>query len=278
LFIVIDTIPFAKYARKVAKPGERGFLSSLSALGLSDKEAGVYLALLRLGPSIVSAVARESGVNRATAYVILDTLITKGLARISGKEPKQEYVAESPDTLVVLLKKQAEEAKRKHETAEALALELKSLHNITDRPRVRFYEGADGLRQAYEDTLSAKEKIRAYASIDDMHAALPGYFPRYYKRRADKGIPIRAIFPTTPDSIERAVHDDEELRESVLVSGNQYTFHPEINIYDNKTMIASWREKLGIIIESEEVADAMKKIFELAWLGAKYLEQRKTRP
>ena len=34
-------------------------------------------------------------------------------------------------------------------------------------------------------------------------------------------------------------------------------------------MIASWREKLGIIIESAEIADAMKKIYELAWIGAK---------
>ena len=254
---------------------ERGFLDSLKELGLSAKEAGVYLALLRLGPSPVSLVAREAGVNRATAYVILDTLIGKTLARISGKEPRQEYVAESPAHLARLLREQAEEAKRKYEAAEALSLELKSLHKVVNRSRVRFYEGSDGLRQAYEDTLNAKEKIRAYASIDDMHDALPGYFPRYYKRRAEKGIHIRAIFPTTPDSIERAAHDDEELRESVLVSGNQFTFHPEINIYDNKTMIAAWREKLGIIIESEEVADAMKKIFELAWIGAQHLQTRK---
>ena len=47
---------------------------------------------------------------------------------------------------------------------------------------------------------------------------------------------------------------------------------PEINIYDNKVMIASWREKLGIIIESSEIADAMKKIYELAWAEAKRLD------
>ena len=37
-------------------------------------------------------------------------------------------------------------------------------------------------------------------------------------------------------------------------------------------MIASWREKLGIIIESAEIADAMKKIYELAWAEAKRLD------
>lgn len=38
-------------------------------------------------------------------------------------------------------------------------------------------------------------------------------------------------------------------------------------------MIASWREKLGIIIESEEIADAMKKIYELSWSRAKELDK-----
>lgn len=33
-------------------------------------------------------------------------------------------------------------------------------------------------------------------------------------------------------------------------------------------MIASWQEKLGIIIENTEIADAMKKTYELAWIGA----------
>lgn len=38
-------------------------------------------------------------------------------------------------------------------------------------------------------------------------------------------------------------------------------------------MIASWREKLGIIIESSEIADAMKKIYELSWAEAKRLDK-----
>jgi hypothetical protein len=134
-----------------------------------------------------------------------------------------------------------------------------------------FYEGVDGLKYIYEDTLHAQEPIRAWASIDDMHAEIPNYFPRYYRRRAEKGISIRAIFPDTPGSIERVAHDAEEARESLLVPESEYSFHPEINVFDNKVTIASLREKLGIIIESAEIADAMKKIFELAWLGAKHV-------
>ena len=48
---------------------------------------------------------------------------------------------------------------------------------------------------------------------------------------------------------------------------------PYIEVYDNKMMIASWRDKLGIIIESAEIAHAMKIVFNLAYDHAKKLEE-----
>lgn len=246
---------------------------TLIEVGLSPKEAGVYLSVLSLGRGTVSQISRQANINRTTGYDILDSLSAKGLVSISGKEPKQEYSAESPENLGTFI---SGEIKRKHEAlqkTETLIPELKSLHNISGRPRVRFYEGTEGLIQVYEDTLTSHEPIRAYATVDDMHAALPNYFPKYYKRRASAGIEIRAIIPKTEIGLERASHNSEEARRSAFVPADKFYFSPEINIYDNKVMIASWREKLGIIIESAEVADAMKKIYELAWAEAKRLEK-----
>ncbi len=256
------------------KKTENKLKDSLVALGLSDKESSVYLALLELGRSTVSKVSRTADVNRATGYVILDSLVNMGLAHISGKEPKQEYSAESPDNLVRLLGEKKIKAEEALKAGESLALELKSLQKKDERPQVKFYEGVDGMKQVYEDTLTSTETIRAFASVEDVHSLFGNYFPAYYKRRAEKGISLRAVFPDTPLSIERSKHNAEEARESILVPQEKYEFHPEINIYDNKMMIASWREKLGIIIESAEIADAMKKIFELAWIGAKQLEKK----
>ena len=147
------------------------------------------------------------------------------------------------------------------------------MHNVSDRPKVRFYEGTEGVEQVYEDTLTSHETIRAYANVNEMHAALPDYFPKYYKRRTNKGIHIRAIVPSNEAGKERAGKDKEEARESALVPEDKVYFSPEINIYDNKVMIASWKEKLGIIIESKEIADAMKTIYELAWAESKHLEK-----
>ncbi len=246
----------------------------LIAIGLSKNKAKIYLALLELGKGTVSEITRKANLNRTTGYDVLDGLVNKGLASVSGKEPKQEYVAESPDKIEILLKNKLAQDEEHLERIKSVIPELKSIHNVTGRPKVRFYEGTSGLIEVYEDTLTSHETILAYATVDDMHRALPKYFTEYYKRRADKGITIKAIIPKTEIGKERASHDKEEMRETALIPPDKYYFSPEINIYDDKVMIASWREKLGIIIESAEIADAMKKIHELAWAEAKRLDKK----
>lgn len=245
---------------------------TLENIGFSKNEAGVYLALLELGRGTVAQIAGKAGINRTTGYNVLSNLVHRGLVSVSGKEPRQEYVAESPEKLTAYLKSRAEALVADLSTASALVPELKSIHNVAERPKIRFYEGKAGLQQVYEDTLMSSETIRAYATVDDMHNALPDYFPQYYKRRVKAHVGIRAIIPATKIGRERAAVDKEEMRESALIPADKYYFSPEINIYDNKVMIASWREKLGIIIESAEIADAMKKTFELAWVEAKRLD------
>ena len=46
----------------------------------------------------------------------------------------------------------------------------------------------------------------------------------------------------------------------------------EINVYNNKFAYMNFREKMGMIIESKTVADAMRQAYELSWLGAKSVE------
>jgi len=252
---------------------ESPIYKGLINLGFSQKEASVYLALLELGKRTVTPVARMANINRTTVYDILDSLAAKGLVSVSGKEPLQEYVAESPEKILSMVETQIKKDQANLQQAQNLIPQLKSLHNVTDRPKVMFYEGKQGMEQVYGDTLTSHETILAYANVNEMHAAMPDYFPKYYQRRTKKGIHIRAIIPSNKAGIERVNKDKEEARESALVPENKVYFSPEINIYDNKIMIASWKEKLGIIIESKEIATAMKTIYELAWAEAKRLEK-----
>lgn len=243
-------------------------------IGFTKNEALVYMTLLELGRGSVSQITRKAQINRTTGYNILDNLVAKNLISISGKEPKQEYVAESPEALKKYIEREIQSRKESLETMDTLLPELKLIHNTNARPKVMFYEGIEGLQEVFNDTLTARGPIVAFANYETAHPVLPKYFETYYKRRSDAKISARGIVLKTPMALERESQNKEEIRDLALVPPDKFMFSPGIEIYDNKVMVASWKEKLGIIIESSEIADAMKKIFELAWIGARSIANK----
>lgn len=247
---------------------------TLSKFGLSTKEAKVYVALLQLGSSPVSEIAKKASIKRSTTYILLEALAQRGLVGITDRSSVRLYNPAPPERLVHYL----EETSRKYSEligiAKSILPELKSIYSgVGPKPKVQFFEGSEGLETAYEDTLSSSETIRAYASIENMHKALPHYFPEYYRRRAAKNISIRAIFPNTVEARDRIKYNTLERREAYLVPKEKYAFSPEINIYDNKIVFMSLIERFALVIESKELADALKKAFELSWETAKRLSE-----
>ncbi|OGJ41911.1 hypothetical protein A3J23_03525 [Candidatus Peregrinibacteria bacterium RIFCSPLOWO2_02_FULL_48_14] len=245
-------------------------IEQLQGLGLTAKEAALYLASLELGEaSPVSTVAKKAGLNRTTAYDLLESLVKRGLVLASDHKGFRTYQAQEPEKLVAYLKEESQKFAHLAEEAKEILPELNSHYRaLSDRPKVYFYEGDEGLIRVYEETLTSSEEILAYASDQSNQEAIPWYFPKYYKRRAEKKIPIRALFPDSPKDRERHSLDGEELRTSRLVPKSKLDFTPEINFFDNKIMIADWKGKLGIIIESKEIAKVFKQTFELAWEAA----------
>ena len=185
--------------------------SKLTKFGLSEKESVVYLALLELGTSTVSEVAKKTSINRSTSYVLLESLSRKGLVSISERHAARFFTAVPPERFIYISEERVREGQELLALANAILPQMRSLHKgVGVKPKIQFFEGEQGIKSIYDDTLTSSETIRAYASIDDMHAVLPGYFPEYYHRRAAKGIHIRAIFPDTPEARERMRHDKQE--------------------------------------------------------------------
>lgn len=245
--------------------------SLLKQLNFSDKESIVYLALLEIGSGKANDLAKKTDLNRTTVYDICETLMQKGLISKYKKGAGTYFNALDPKHLLNYLDREQEErvkeiAKQKSKV-QALLPQLISLQNIygKTKPKVQFFEGEKGMREAYEDTLQSKEMILAYANVETVHQGLPNFFPEYYKRRAKSKIFIRAIFPRNKLSIERAKVNQEEMRDTRFLPAADLTFSPEVNIYNNKILIASWKEKIAIIIESKELADLQKLTFNLLW-------------
>lgn len=245
-------------------------IEALRQAGFSEKETQTYLALLQAGAAKAGLLAKKTGLNRTTIYDILDGLVKRGVVSRYSKGSQTYFNASEPERLLTYLDREKEELavkleRRKKRLTELLP-QLISLQDIAStRPKIQFFEGEKGMREAYEDTLNSRAMIYAYANAETMHAGLPNFFPEYYRRRAAKKIFIRAIVPQNPVNVERHRHDQSEMREVRFLPDASQTFSPEVNIYNNKMLIASWTEEMAIIIESKELADLQKMIFELLW-------------
>ncbi len=242
----------------------------LKQLNFSEKETEIYLALLELGSAKAKEISRKTGLNRTTIYDICDSLLQKGLISKYKKGASTFFNALDPKHLLTYLDREKEEKskeiEKQKEKVSSLLPQLLSLQNIySTKPKVQFFEGEKGMREAYEDTLNSKEIILAYANAETMHEGLPNFFPEYYKRRTEKKIFIRAIVPRNKTNEERALHNQEEMRDIRFLPEEEMTFSPEINIYNNKILIASWKEKMAILIESKELSDLQKLTYNLLW-------------
>lgn len=255
-------------------------LEALQKIGFSEKEAKVYTHLIRLGPQPASVLSERAEINRTTTYDIIENLTKKGLIGSIKKGGITYFKALDPKELLNYLEREKVEHVKKLEKQQAQIKELLpaliSLENPeSTKPKVTFYEGEKGMRQAYEDTLTSSETILAYANVEDMHKGLPNFFPDYYNRRGvEKKIHIKCIAPDNKISKERHKHDKKENREMILIPKEKYDFSPEINVYEDKVLFASWREKMAIIIKSKEIADFHKQMYKLCWKQAKE-EQKK---
>ena len=241
-------------------------LKNLEEIGLEEKPARVYLAALELGEGFASAISQKSGVERVNTYHILERLANDGLIYTAEKESKRIYIAHSPKKLV---SKQEEKLRQ----IKSMVPELLSFESANEvRPKIKFYEGEEGIKDLFNETLAlpkGSEKL-AYVSYHTISKHLEAFVPDFPKRRAAKGITQRLIAEESPQTRQNLLENDKaELRQTRLVPKDMYPFAADqINIFGNKMFIASLKDMLAMVIESETVAKSQRAIFELAWLGA----------
>lgn len=226
----------------------------LRAFGFSEKEIAVYLALLEIGSSVVSSIAKRARINRSTAYVILGTLSDRGLITVVERRGVKLYNSTPPEKLVQHLESLSKQYAQFATTAKKLVPELKSLDRSKNnegvpQPKVQFFEGEEGVKTVYEDTLSSLEAIRAYASVGEVTS------------KTKKGAKVQVIFPNSAEEKRQMIHTKEEAGEAFRIPSGNYGFASEINIYDTKVIFIAPAEKFGLIIENREFADTLKKAF-----------------
>ena len=138
------------------------------------------------------------------------------------------------------------------------------------KPEIRFYEGLEGIREVYRDTLHYPDKeicmwcSESYATDFDEDFLLNFYVPA----RKNKKISVRVMWPDLQIFRDLAKNDINHLRKSKLFPSNLFKIGIEMCVYGkNKINIISYKEQFAVILESQVIHDSFKSIFETMWIS-----------
>ncbi len=238
---------------------EKELLDILTSLGLNDKEAKVYLACTEIGTTVVSEIANKAKINRVTAYDILDKLKEKGLVSHFTKKKMKYFTCTNPETLLGTFEKRTNDLR-------VSLPKFKKLTGEINHPRVRYFEGLEGIKAIYADSLTSKTEILNFSNSDEIRKEWPNYDKEYVEKRAKKKIFLRGLCPNDTGGKKVHAQDKKYCREFRLTPAAQFNFTNEINIYDDKVSIISYKDELmGIIMESTEIANSQRAIFNMCW-------------
>ena len=241
-------------------------IAPLKALGLTDKEARVYLALLQLGPATPYKIAKKSRLKRPTAYVIAEELVEKGLiVTIPGEETKR-YIARSPETFFEGLEQKLVDARK-------ILPELKSLQKGTlEKPSVLYFDGVEGVHQAHayrQKELHDSEIVGFVASAEDASPELMAEFFDRNEYAIRHRIKLRAL--TVDSSTLAPLKHFMGAEKGIIIK-----YLPE-SIYSAKVSIESCKDTFvriilfesmqSLIIESPKLAKTIREVFEITWTG-----------
>lgn len=206
-------------------------------------------------------ISRKSGVKRTSIYNFIDSLKEKQLITETKKNKHKVYSAINPEHLTELIRIKLLET-------ESVIPELMAIYNQkNNKPRVTYHEGLDGIKEIYADLLKTKTEVVSYEDLDYLKKMLPKeYYDYLPPERAHRGIGLRTISKDSTVAREFVKNDPKLNRETKFIQTND-DLKTEINIYDNKVALISFRDDtpFGVLIEDKDIAQTLKTTWKALW-------------
>ncbi|MFA6064651.1 MAG: helix-turn-helix domain-containing protein [archaeon] len=230
-------------------------VSTLRALGLSDGEAKLYLALVKLGSAFAGELTTKANINRTNGYDALERLIEKGLVSFIISDGKKLFSPTSPNRLKeILLEKQ-----------ELLESELPSLEkefvSSKESEQATVFRGRKGIKSVFEEILRENKPIFAYGAQSLFGDLFPIYQKQWNLRRVSNKVRLNIIYNSTVRQRKKESLGLIELK----YLPKDYQFPSTTLICGDLTLIVAWEPLFVFYIRSKEVAKSNMAFFNILW-------------
>src|SRR3989344_2896150 len=238
------------------------FIPTLIDLGLTEKEASVYLMALSIGPTTILKIAQAAGLKRTTVYSVMETLKQKGLMGVEVRGWKELYIALDPAAVKQVLKK------RENQYI-AILPELTAMYNLRGGGSfLKYYEGLEGVKNVYEQLLRDVQPGSDYLIISDIATWLKAdekFFSDFANRRAQLPIKTRMLFQDSADA-RRYKKFEKNLNADIKLLPSDTKLVTNAVIIPQRLVIHQMIPPImATVIENESTIQMQRQLFEVIW-------------
>ncbi len=245
---------------------------ALIDIGLTEKEAKIYIVLLENQSLTAAEISRAIKESRTNTYMLLESLKKQSLVIEDENKPVKRFIASSPKTLKEVLASRQEEIKKANSSLNNYLPELNSKYRLSQhKPGVVYREGLDGLRDVLEDQIrSADKEILLIPSSDaDLHTEAFEMLKKATIKRQAHGIKTRALIHEGArdwEIIKFWPKHDVDVR---YIGKSPYT--GEVIIYGDTSLFLEYTAETVITtaLTNKNITATMKQLFEELWRKAK---------
>jgi sugar-specific transcriptional regulator TrmB len=246
----------------------------LQKMGLFPKEIAIYLAALQWGSRPASILAAKAGINRATAYNIIDALVEKGFLHQSVIAGVKHFSPLSPQELPHKLEQQKEALENIKSEVVGMMDELEKLQNKNQykKPRLKFFEGVSGIKEVLEDIVTAQDKnLYAWLSLMDIYELVgEEYFAAYTRRRIQKGFTLHVIRSEQQETGHYLWRTSTKEKRLLRYSPKGILTPMSLYLYDKNKVafFASTAENFSLVVESVDFYNTQKAFYDTLWASS----------
>lgn len=239
----------------------------LKRIGLDEKEAEVYLAVLSLKTARASVIAKAAKQARSNTYLLLRSLAEKGLVSEVERGKVIHFIAEPPQRLKDYVEERERELKSLEPLIDGILPILSGLTKpLTGKPRVTMLKGREGMRQIYRDALH--QDIFGIFNTESMYKAFDGNIVTQVlgKKPNMRGRDL-LVHNATAKKYLKEIPPTEDYLVRLLPAGT--TFETDTMVYGETMVILAYDEEQTIIrIENQHIADAFRAWFNVLWAAS----------
>jgi len=241
----------------------------LKEIGFSDKEAAIYLALIKVDTESILELARVTKIGRTTVYPLIENLKEKGFVEELKEKGKTVYRAKTPDRIESFLQEQKIKIEEQVYHARDIIPQIKGIMRQNgEKPIIEYHEGREAVVYASKEFIPLDDKELMYMiyprdRIEELFTKKERKVAR--EVRINRNVKSKSIY-----TYEKGDYNPDNTADRYRIDGKKYPVSADISIYGDEIQVFVLGEKLGsLYIKSKDFADTLKTLFDLAIKGLK---------